>query len=115
MSAPYWWSSVEELGRSGLDCLERYEVDGDDAALAAGLAGLEAAAATAPGHPQRTRWWYGLGSAYECRAVERGSVGDYDKAVEWYARLYAELTPDDPDRTFLALTLTGACWSRYWL
>jgi tetratricopeptide (TPR) repeat protein len=106
---------VEELGRSGLDCLERYEADGDDAALAAGLARLEAAAATAPSHPQRTRWWYGLGSAYECRAVERGSVGDYDKAVEWYARLYAELTPDDPDRTFLALTLTGACWSRYWL
>jgi hypothetical protein len=106
---------VEELGRSGLACLERYEADGDDEALAVGLARLEAAASSAPSHPQRTRWWYGLGSAYECRAVERGSVGDYDRAVEWYARLYAELQPGDPDRTFLALTLIGACWSRYWL
>jgi tetratricopeptide (TPR) repeat protein len=115
MMPPHPQNSPSELGRLGLACLERYETDGDREALATGLARLEEAVAGAPGHPERMRWWYGLGSAYESRAEEHGSLDDYDRAVDWYAKLYAQLPSGDPDRTFVALTLTGASWSRFWL
>jgi tetratricopeptide (TPR) repeat protein len=115
MASPDPVSSPGELGRLGLACLERYETDGDTRALASGLARLEEAVASAPGHPDRMRWWYGLGSAYESRADERGSAEDYDRAIGWYARLHRELPAEDPDRAFIALALTGAQWSRYWL
>jgi len=115
MMPPHPQNSPSELGRFGLACLERYETYGDGEALATGLARLEEAVAAAPGHPERMRWWYGLGSAYESRAEEHGSLDDYDRAVEWYAKLYEQLVPGDRDRTFVALTLTGACWSRFWL
>lgn len=107
--------SAGDLGRIGLACLDRYELDGDEGALTAGLVRLEQAVAAAPGHPDRMRWWYGLGAGYESRAEEHGSVEDYDRAIGWYNRLYAELPPDDPDATFIALVLTGAYWGRFWL
>jgi tetratricopeptide (TPR) repeat protein len=115
MVPPHGHRSPDELGRRGLALLERYDTDGDSAALAAGLALLAEAVAAAPGHPQRMRWWYGLGAAHESRADELGSVDDYDRAIGWYARIHAELPPNDPDRTFIALALTGAYWSRFWL
>ncbi|OLB66106.1 MAG: hypothetical protein AUI10_03825 [Actinobacteria bacterium 13_2_20CM_2_72_6] len=114
MISPQSQSTPDELGRLGLACLERYETDGDGTALALGLARLEAAVAAAPAHPERLRWWYGLGSAYESRAEEDGAVDDYDRAIAWYGRIHAELD-DGPDRAFVVLAMTGAQWNRYWL
>ena len=115
MVSPHCHRSPDDLGRRGLARLERYNTDGDAEALADGLALLTEAVAAAPVHPQRMRWWYGLGSAYESRADELGSIDDYDRAIGWYARIHAQLAPTDPDRTFIALALTGAHWSRFWL
>src|SRR5438874_982921 len=115
MVSPHCHRSPDDLGRRGLARLERYNTDGDAEALADGLALLTGAVAAAPVHPQRMRWWYGLGSAYESRADELGSIDDYDRAIGWYARIHAQLAPTDPDRTFIALALTGAHWSRFWL
>jgi hypothetical protein len=112
---PHPAPSPGDLGRIGLACLDQYELDGDEGALSAGLVRLEQAVAAAPGHPDRMRWWYGLGSGYESRAEELGSVEDYDRAIGWYCRLYADLPPDDPDATFIMLVLTGAYWGRFWL
>jgi len=106
MISPQSQSTPDELGRLGLACLERYETDGDGTALALGLARLEAAVAAAPAHPERLRWWYGLGSAYESRAEEDGAVDDYDRAIAWYGRIHAELD-DGPDRAFVVLAMTG--------
>jgi len=103
MVSPHCHRSPDDLGRRGLARLERYNTDGDAEALADGLALLTEAVAAAPVHPQRMRWWYGLGSAYESRADELGSIDDYDRAIGWYARIHAQLAPTDPDRTFIAL------------
>ena len=110
-----WAGPVGEPGRLGLASLERYETDGDREALTVALAQLEQAVAATPDHPERMRWWYGLGSGYECRAEEDDSVEDYDRALHWYALLLDEMAATDSHRSAVVLADAGVHWSRYWL
>ncbi|GAA4719859.1 CHAT domain-containing protein [Phytohabitans rumicis] len=108
-------AAAEELGRLGCALVAAADEDGDRACIDAGLAQLERAAAAAPEHPDRTRWWWALGSGYERRADEDGSVDDCVRAIDWYDRLHTELPPGDPDRGVVAIALASTHWSRFWL
>src|SRR5438876_891830 len=109
MSAPYWWSSVEELGRSGLDCLERYEADGDGAVLAA------ARRWPVDGDDPRAGGYVRMieGLARHDRYGLTGERGDLDRAVLLLAGALPDLPDDTPWLAVATLTLAIAYRDRY--
>ena len=102
-------------GRLGLAWLELYERDGDEDALRAGVRCLRQTIAGAPDHPDRIRWFFGLGLGYAERGRRKGSIVDFHEAINWLSALYAGAPRDCPERARAAAAMGELSWGRYWL
>ena len=102
-------------GRLGLAWLERYERDGDEEAFDRGINLLRASIAGAPEHPDRTKWFLGLGLGYAERGRRQSSVADYHDAMNWLSALYVGAPHGCAERARAAAVMGELGWERYWL
>jgi hypothetical protein len=102
-------------GELGLAWLELYERDGDEDALRAGVGCLRRTIASVTDHPDRSRWFLGLGLGYAERARRNRCLSDYHEAMNWLSVLYSGSALGGEPRRRLAVTLGELCWERYWL
>jgi hypothetical protein len=102
-------------GRLGLAWLELYERDGDEGASRSGVRCLRRTIASGPDHPDRTRWFLGLGLGYAERGRRHRSIVDFHEAISWLSALYVEAPPDCPERADAVAVLGELSWGRYWL
>jgi hypothetical protein len=102
-------------GRLGLAWLERYEREGDEEAFGRGVDLLRSSIAGAPGHPDRTRWFLGLGLGYAERGRRQSSIVDYHEAMNWLSALYVAAPVDSAERVRAGAVMGELGWERYWL
>ena len=102
-------------GRLGLAWLERYEREGDEDAFARGVDLLRGSIASAPEHPDRTRWFLGLGLGYAERGRRQSSIVDYHEAMNWLSALYVAAPVDCAERVRAGTVMGELGWERYWL
>ncbi|MGB2571872.1 hypothetical protein ACPFP2_25970 [Micromonospora citrea] len=107
-------ADVAELtGMLGQAYLERYDLDPDEALLAAAVAAFDRAIITAPNHEQAVRWYWGLGAAQVERTRLDAAAADHDAAVAHLAVAYQGWPADDPQRDVVAVELIEAIWDRF--
>lgn len=100
-------------GRLGFAWLAQYERVGDEEAFRSGVSLLRANIASAPGHPDRARWFLGLGLGYAERGRRQSSIADYHEAMNWLSALYAG-GPDCAERARAGAVMGEIAWERYW-
>lgn len=102
-------------GRLGLAWLERYERLGDEEAFDQGVDLLRRSLANAPEHPDRTRWFLGLGLGYAERGRRQSSIVDYHEAMNWLSALYVAAPVACAERARAGQVMGEVAWERYWL
>jgi hypothetical protein len=102
-------------GRLGLAWLELYERDGDEDASRAGVRHLRQSIANGPDHPDRTRWFLGLGLGFAERGRRRCSILDFHEAINWLSALYVGAGSNCAERARAVEVMGELSWGRYWL
>jgi hypothetical protein len=102
-------------GRLGFAWLELYEREGDEDAWVYGVGWLRRSIAGGPDHPDRNRWFLGLGFGYAERGRRLGSIVDFHAAINWLSALCVGAAPGCAERGRALVLMGELSWGRYWL